>query len=172
MKNNFEQCLALVLRSEGGFVQNPKDPGGATNLGVTKATYESYVGRSVDADEMKGLTPDTVAPLYKKMYWDKVRGDDMPAGVDYALFDLAVNSGPRQATKFIQNIASVPADGLMGDRTVQQVNTLDPADTVAKLCNERLQFLQQLNTWDTFGKGWSKRVSDVQKRATAMVTAV
>lgn len=99
MKNNFEQCLALVLRSEGGFVNNPKDPGGMTNLGVTKATYESYVGRSVDADEMKGLTPDTVAPLYKKMYWDKVRGDDMPAGVDYALFDLAVNSGPTTGYK-------------------------------------------------------------------------
>ena len=171
MKNNFEQCLALVLRSEGGFVQNPKDPGGATNLGVTKATYESYVGHAVTVDDIKALTPDTVGPLYKKMYWDKVRGDDMPSGVDYALFDLAVNSGPRQATKFIQNIAGVPADGLMGDRTVQQVKTLDPADTVAKLCNERLQFLQQLNTWDTFGKGWQKRVDAVQKRALDMVNA-
>jgi len=171
MKNNFDACLALVLRSEGGFVQNPKDPGGATNLGVTKATYESYVGHAVTVDDIKALTPDTVAPLYKKMYWDKVRGDDMPAGVDYALFDLAVNSGPRQATKFIQNIASVPADGLMGDRTVQQVKTLDPADTVAKLCNERLQFLKQLNTWDTFGKGWQKRVDAVQKRALDMVNA-
>jgi lysozyme family protein len=171
MKNNFEQCLALVLRSEGGFVQNPKDPGGATNLGVTKATYESYVGHAVTVDDIKALTPDTVAPLYKAMYWDKISGDNIALGLDYALFDFAVNSGPRQATKFIQNIASVPSDGLMGDRTVQMVKTLDPADTVAKLCNERLQFLQQLNTWDTFGKGWSKRVSDVQKRATAMVTA-
>lgn len=170
MKDNFETCLALVLKSEGGFTNNPKDPGGVTNLGVTKATYESYVGRAVDEDDMKGLTPDTVAPLYKSMYWDKVRGDDMPSGVDYALFDLAVNSGPRQATKFIQNIASVPADGLMGDRTVQQVNTLDPAETVAKLCNERLQFLQQLNTWNTFGKGWSNRVALVQKTALKMVS--
>lgn len=171
MKNNFEQCLALVLRSEGGFVQNPKDPGGATNLGVTKATYESYVGHAVTVDDIKALTPDTVAPLYKKMYWDKVSGDNIALGLDYALFDFAVNSGPRQATKFIQNIASVPADGLMGDRTVQQLANLDPSDCITRLCNERLQFLQQLNTWDTFGKGWQKRVDAVQKRALDMVNA-
>ena len=168
MKDNFDQCLALVLKSEGGFVNNSKDPGGMTNLGVTKATYEAYLGRAVTEDEMKALTPDTVGPLYKKMYWDKVRGDDMSAGLDYALFDFAVNSGPRQATKYIQNIASVPADGIMGDRTVQQIKTLSPDACIIKLCNERLQFLKQLNTWDTFGKGWQKRVDAVQKRALDM----
>lgn len=171
MKDNFEQCLAYVLRSEGGFVNNSKDPGGMTNLGVTKATYEAYLGRAVTEDEMKSLTPEVVAPLYKKMYWDKVRGDDMPAGLDYALFDFAVNSGPRQATKYIQNIASVPADGIMGDRTVQQVNTLKPDACIIKLCNERLQFMKQLNTWETFGKGWQKRVDAVQKRALDMFTS-
>ena len=171
MIDNFEDCLALVLKSEGGFVQNPKDPGGATNLGVTKATYEAYVGRSVSVDEIKALTPDTVAPLYKAMYWDKVSGDNIALGLDYALFDFAVNSGPRQATKFIQNIASVPADGMMGNRTVQQLANLDPSDCITRLCSERLQFLKQLNTWDTFGKGWQKRVSDVQKRALDMVNA-
>ena len=171
MIDNFEDCLALVLKSEGGFVQNPKDPGGATNLGVTKATYEAYVGRSVSVDEIKALTPDTVAPLYKAMYWDKVSGDNIALGLDYALFDFAVNSGPRQATKFIQNIARVPADGMMGNRTVQQLANLDPSDCITRLCSERLQFLKQLNTWDTFGKGWQKRVSDVQKRALDMVNA-
>ena len=171
MIDNFEDCLALVLKSEGGFVQNPKDPGGATNLGVTKATYEAYVGRSVSVDEIKALTPETVGPLYKAMYWDKIAGDNIALGLDYALFDFAVNSGPRQATKFIQNIASVPADGMMGNRTVQQLANLDPSDCITRLCSERLQFLKQLNTWDTFGKGWSKRVSDVQKRALDMVNA-
>jgi lysozyme family protein len=171
MKDNFDQSLAYVLKSEGGFVNNIKDPGGMTNLGVTKATYEAYLGRAVTEDEMKALTPDTVAPLYKAMYWDKVRGDDLASGLDYALFDFAVNSGPRQATKFIQNIASVPADGMMGDRTVQQLANLDASDCITRLCDERLQFLKQLNTWDTFGKGWQKRVDAVQKRALDMVNA-
>jgi lysozyme family protein len=171
MKNNFEQSLAYVLKSEGGFVNNIKDPGGMTNLGVTKATYEAYLGRAVTEDEMKALTPDTVAPLYKAMYWDKVRGDDLASGLDYALFDFAVNSGPRQATKFIQNIASVPADGMMGDRTVQMLANLDASDCITRLCDERLQFLKQLNTWNTFGKGWQKRVDAVQKRALDMVNA-
>ena len=93
MNGNFEQCLALVLHSEGGFVNNPQDPGGMTNLGVTKVTYEGYVNRHVDEAEMRSLTPDLVAPLYKKMYWDRIKGDDLPVGVDYCLFDLAVNSG-------------------------------------------------------------------------------
>lgn len=80
MRGNFEECLALVLKHEGGFVNNPRDPGGMTNLGVTKVTYESYVNRHVDEAEMRSLTPALVAPLYKKMYWDRIKGDDLPVG--------------------------------------------------------------------------------------------
>ena len=87
MKGNFDRCLEMVLKHEGGFVNHPKDPGGATNMGVTLATYEQWVGRSVTIEEMKSLAFQDVAPIYKKDYWDKVRGDDLPSGVDWSVFD-------------------------------------------------------------------------------------
>ena len=170
MRGNFEECLALVLHSEGGFVNNPRDPGGMTNLGVTKVTYEGYVNRHVDEAEMRSLTPDLVAPLYKKMYWDRIKGDDLPVGVDYCLFDLAVNSGVGKAGKLLQMALDVPADGLIGPMTLRALESRDPEEIIQQVCQERLDFLQSLNTWNTFGKGWGRRVAEVEKHATAMLT--
>ena len=170
MRGNFEECLALVLHSEGGFVNNPRDPGGMTNLGVTKVTYEGYVNRHVDEAEMRSLTPDLVAPLYKKMYWDRIKGDDLPVGVDYCLFDLAVNSGVGKAGKLLQMALDVPADGLIGPMTLRALESRDPEEIVEQVCQERLAFLQSLGTWNTFGKGWGRRVAEVEQHATAMIT--
>jgi len=170
MRGNFEECLALVLHSEGGFVNNPRDPGGMTNLGVTKVTYEGYVNRHVDEAEMRSLTPDLVAPLYKKMYWDRIKGDDLPVGVDYCLFDLAVNSGVGKAGKLLQMALDVPADGLIGPMTLRALEGRDPEEIIQQVCQERLDFLQSLNTWNTFGKGWGRRVAEVEQHATAMIT--
>lgn len=170
MRGNFEECLALVLHSEGGFVNNPRDPGGMTNLGVTKVTYEGYVNRHVDEAEMRSLTPDLVAPLYKKMYWDRIKGDDLPVGVDYCLFDLAVNSGVGKAGKLLQMALDVPADGLIGPMTLRALEGRDPEEIIQQVCQERLDFLQSLNTWNTFGKGWGRRVAEVEQHATAMLT--
>ena len=170
MRGNFEECLALVLHSEGGFVNNSRDPGGMTNLGVTKVTYEGYVNRHVDEAEMRSLTPDLVAPLYKKMYWDRIKGDDLPVGVDYCLFDLAVNSGVGKAGKLLQMALDVPADGIIGPMTLRALEGRDPEEIIQQVCQERLDFLQSLNTWNTFGKGWGRRVAEVEKHATAMLT--
>lgn len=170
MNGNFEECLALVLKHEGGFVNNPQDPGGMTNLGVTKVTYEGYVNRHVDEAEMRSLTPDLVAPLYKKMYWDRIKGDDLPVGVDYCLFDLAVNSGVGKAGKLLQMALDVPADGLIGPMTLRALESRDPEEIIQQVCQERLDFLQSLNTWNTFGKGWGRRVAEVEQHATAMIT--
>ena len=167
--SNFDACLALVLKSEGGYVNNKADPGGMTNLGVTKRTYEQYVGHPVDEETMRGLTPDTVAPLYRKMYWDAVRADDLPDGLDYCLFDIAVNSGPTKAIKLMQSAVGTPQTGQITDRDVQLANAGDTFDLITKICNERLVFLQSLNTWATFGKGWSNRVGFVQRTATKMI---
>ena len=104
MKDNFSQCFALVLKHEGGYVDNPADPGGATNLGCTKAVWEQYIGRSVTKDDIKALTPNDVMPLYKAKYWDTIKGDDLPEGVDYAVFDFAINSGPSRAAKALQSV--------------------------------------------------------------------
>jgi lysozyme family protein len=165
MTGNFEQCLALVLRSEGGFVNNPSDPGGMTNLGVTKKTWEAWVGHSVDEAAIRALGPADVAPLYKKNYWNAVQGDSLPMGVDYAVFDCAVNSGTARAAKILQTILGVPVDGVIGPQTIEAVDDENPRDIVTRFCDRRLQFLQILPTFDKFGNGWTRRVSQVEQTA-------
>ena len=169
MKDNFEQCLALVLKHEGGFVNHPKDPGGMTNLGVTKKVWEEYVGHSVDEATMRGLGPADVAPLYKKNYWDKIHGDQLPSGVDYACFDLAVNSGVSRAAKLLQQAVGVSADGAIGPATLDAVASQNPRDMATEVCDLRLKFLQSLPIFATFGKGWTRRVSEVEATAFNMV---
>ena len=169
MKDNFEECLALVLKHEGGYVNHPKDPGGRTNLGVTQRVWEEWVGHPVDEAAMRALGPQDVAPLYKKNYWDKIKGDDLPAGVDYACFDLAVNSGVGRAAKTLQKAVGVNADGAIGPATLAAIGTQNPRDLATEICEIRLNFLQSLPTWDTFGRGWGRRVSEVEEAAFKMV---
>jgi len=168
MKENWDNCFAMVLKHEGGFVNHPKDPGGMTNLGVTKKNWESYLGREVTEVEMRALTPNDVKPFYKKNYWDKIKADDLPSGVDYAAYDLAVNSGTGRAAKYLQQIAGVTADGVIGPKSLEAIQKCDAEDTVDEICNMRMDFLKNLNTFDTFGKGWTIRVNDVKAKATEM----
>ena len=171
MQSNFELCLKKMLAHEGGFVNHPQDPGGMTNLGVTKRVWEEWVGHEVDEKQMRALTPETVAPLYKRKYWDAVRADDLVAGVDYAVFDVAVNSGPGRAVKFLQSAVGVTADGGFGPATLAAVKKVeeDPARLIELYCAKRLEFLQSLKTFETFGKGWSRRVAEVKEKALKML---
>jgi lysozyme family protein len=169
MKSNFESALKTVLHHEGGYVNHPADPGGMTNLGVTKRVWEEWVGHEVDEKTMRGLTPAVVGPMYKAKYWDKIRGDDLPAGVDYAVFDAAVNSGPGRAAKWLQGCVGVEQDGGIGPKTLAAVAAMDPADLVEDYAKRRLSFLMDLKTWDTFGRGWGRRVAEVQTSATNML---
>ena len=162
MNSNFEASLAHVLQSEGGFVNNPADPGGMTNLGCTKAVWEEFVGHPVSEADMRGLTPADVAPLYKRKYWDKVSGDDLPAGLDYAVFDAAINSGPGRAAKWLQEAVGVEADGAIGNGTLAAVAAFDVQELIKAYNDKRLGFLQGLPTFGTFGKGWTNRVASVQ----------
>ena len=170
MKNNFEQCLAFVLKEEGGYVNDAHDPGGATNFGVTKATYEQFIGHPVSIQDMQSLTVEQITPLYRGMFWDAVHGDDLPAGVDYAVFDYAVNSGTGRAAKALQQALGVVVDGALGAQTLAAVKAADPEELVEKICGGRLSFLQALPTWQYFGKGWGVRVAQVEQHATAMVS--
>lgn len=169
MRENFETALEAVLHHEGGFVNHPADPGGMTNLGCTKKVWEEWVGHPVDERTMRALTPADVAPLYKAKYWDKVRGDDLPAGVDYVVFDAAINSGPGRAAKWLQEVLDVVVDGAIGPGTLRAVAAQDPAALVEKYQARRLDFLQSLSTWATFGKGWGRRVAEVKTAAETMV---
>jgi lysozyme family protein len=169
MKKNFDKSLLEVLKSEGGFQKDERDPGnakgGMTNLGCTKAVWEEFVGHPVSEADMRALTPASVAPLYKRKYWDKVAGDLLPAGLDYAVFDAAINSGPGRAAKWLQEVAGVPADGSIGKQTLAAVDAFSPLELIAQYNDKRLQFLESLPTFATFGKGWSNRVSSVQSIA-------
>jgi len=168
MKENWDACFAMVLKHEGGFVNHPKDPGGMTNLGVTRTNWELYLDHDVTEADMRALTPEMVKPFYKKNYWDRIRGDELPSGVDYAAYDLAVNSGTSRAAKYLQRIAGVTEDGVIGPQSLKAIQKCDAESAVDALCTMRLDFLKNLNTFDTFGKGWTIRVNDVMAKATEM----
>lgn len=169
MKSNFDQCLALLLKHEGGWVDDPHDPGGETNMGVTKKTWEDWVGHPVAPGSLKSLTVADVAPLYKARYWDKVRADDLPDGVDYAVFDYAVLAGPARAARQLQQCCRVAADGIIGPKTLAAAKTADPVALIRCICDNRLAYLKTLPTWTRYGNGWGNRVADVSKTAQRMV---
>ena len=168
MKENWDDCFAMVIKSEGGFVNNPKDPGGMTNLGVTRSAWEAFINRKVTEDEMRALTPELVKPFYKALYWDRIKGDVLPDGVDYAAYDLAVNSGPHRAAQYLQEIAGVTADGMIGPKSIEAIKSCDAKETADAICDMRLDFLKRLATFDTFGKGWTDRVARVKAKAISM----
>ena len=168
MKQNLLPAMAHMLRSEGGFSNHPADKGGVTNLGVTQETWESWLGHPVTEKEMRSLTPEKVAPMYKQKYWDKIRGDDLPTGLDYAVFDFAVNSGPGRAVKMLQRVLGVTEDGVIGPKTIAKAQSVVSNELIDDYNDARLVFLKALPTWDTFGKGWGRRVAEVTTEATNM----
>lgn len=167
---NFERALALVLVHEGGYVDHPADPGGATNLGITNGTLSGWLGRAATKAEVRALTKATVAPIYRKNYWDAVRGDELPAGVDYCIFDFAVNSGKGRAVPSLQRAIGVADDGKLGPVTLAAARAKDAGQTIERVCADRLAFLRRLSTWPTFGKGWNSRVQGVRAEALAMAS--
>ena len=169
MKNNFEACFKEVLKHEGGFVNHPKDPGGITNLGVTKKTWQEWVGHEVSADDMKALKPEDVKPLYHNRFWDACKCDDLPTGVDYCVFDTAVNSGKVRAIKFLQSVVGAVPDGAIGPITIASANNKGSRLIIEQFCDKREAFWRSLPTFETFGKGWLRRGNEVRSKALEMV---
>ncbi|KAB0682007.1 glycoside hydrolase family 108 protein [Aureimonas leprariae] len=169
MERNFERSLSLVLAHEGGFSDHPADNGGATNKGVTIATFRAYVKPDGTVDDLKKLTTAQAGTVYRREYWDRVAGAQLPDGLDYAVFDFAVNSGPSRAAKYLQAIVGTPADGAIGPATLAAVAQHDATKLVEALCDARMRFLKSLGDWPTFGKGWTKRVADVRDEAHIML---
>ena len=165
MTPTFDTAMRLLLRHEGGFVNHPSDPGGMTNLGVTKAIWEAHKGASVTEADMRALTPEAVQPIYKARYWDTIQGDALPYGLDYCIFDCAVNSGPGRAIKLLQYVLYTKVDGVLGKHTLASVQRVDPVGLIEDYSQKRLDFLKSLPTWPTFGTGWGQRVSEVELEA-------
>ena len=168
MIGNFDKCFEETIKHEGGYVDLKADPGGATNLGITIGTLSNWIGRKATKAEVKALTIAKVKPIYRANYWNAVKGDDLPSGVDFAVYDFAVNSGPARAAIYLQNIVGAAPDGKIGPMTIKAVKDNNPATVVNELCSQRLAFLERLSTWPTFGKGWTARVNGVRKMALEM----
>jgi len=168
MKENWDACFAMVIKHEGGFVDHPRDPGGMTNLGVTRSAWQGYLNRDVTEAEMRALTPEVVKPFYKSLYWDRIKADSLPSGVDYAAYDLAVNSGPHRAAQYLQQIAGVTVDGMIGPKSLEAIKACDAKETADTICDMRLDFLKKLSTFGTFGRGWTDRVGKVKAKAISM----
>ena len=173
--DNWRECLDIILHHEGGFVNHPKDPGGMTNLGVTKAVYEKWIGEYYEAseEEMRALTPDDVAPIYKTNYWDRVKADDLPSGLDLAVFDWAVNSGTGRAAKKLQSMIGTVADGGIGPNTLRALDEyIDEHGleaTIENYAQIRQDFYESLSTFETFGRGWTRRNEETKEKALSMI---
>jgi lysozyme family protein len=169
MKDNWQSAFKMMLASEGGWSNHPSDPGGMTNLGVTKRVWEEWVGRESNEKEMRSLTPEMVEPLYKRKFWDACKCDELPTGVDYLVFDFAVNAGVGRSAKILQTAVGVTPDGGIGPITLAAVKAQDPAELIEKFSDAKESFYRSLNTFPTFGKGWLNRVAAVKIKATAML---
>ena len=153
-EQNFETCMVEVRSDEGGYVNHPKDPGGETNYGISKRSYPRL--------DIKTLTWEDAKKIYRHDYWNKIRGGDLPQGVDYSVLDPAINSGNSRAIKLLQAAVGVKADGKLGPQTLEAVQTTGRIQVIQKIAAKRLSFMMGLKTWKTFKGGWSKRVAKVE----------
>ncbi len=168
MDRNFERALSLVLKHEGGWSDHPKDPGGATMKGVTLANFRRYIKPNATKEDLRRITDEQVATIYRRYYWDAVAGAELPGGIDYAVFDFAVNSGPARAAKYLQAVVGAKQDGKIGPATLKATRAMVRATVINDLCDRRMDFLRRLSTWGTFGRGWTSRVSGVRAEALKM----
>lgn len=173
MHSNYERALPRVLVYEGGFTDDRRDPGnwtgGKVGVGELKGTKKGIAAASFPHLDIKNLTDAQIAEIYRAKYWLKVRGDDLPSGVDFTAFDAGVNSGPSRSVKWLQSVVKVEADGVLGPKTLSAVQNSTPATVIKAHCAKRLGFVKSLAIWNTFGKGWSRRIADVEATALSWV---
>ena len=173
MQANYDKCLETILHHEGGYVNHPKDPGGMTNMGVTKRVYEEWVGYSVSENTMQNLKEEDVAPIYKKNYWNRIKGDQLPSGLDLCVFDFGVNAGTGRAAKYLQKMVGATADGAIGPATLRAVETYVKQEglkgAIEKYQKDRLAYYKKLKHFKTFGKGWTRRNKETTAAAKKMI---
>ena len=172
MQKNFNAALAHVLLFEGAYSDHPLDPGGATNLGITQAVLQSYRGQPVSKDDVRALTKKEAAAIYKKNYWEPTCCGSLPSGIDFAVFDCAVNQGIGRAARFLQQAANVTADGKIGPATLAAV-ARTPADALLGefMARRMLSYGLLQKLFKTFGLGWSRRLMATHVAALALIGA-
>ena len=169
--------MDLVLKHEGGLVNHPSDPGGITNYGISLRAARGMGSLAdvdgdgdVDANDIIQMSRDEAKRIYRTLYWNVTRCDELPAGVDYAVFDLAVNAGPARAVKILQNAVRTNQDGVIGAKTIKALRDVANNDIVIdRMARNREIFYRSLKTFETFGKGWLRRNEEVRTAARLMV---
>lgn len=170
MLHNLQRSIEEVLKHEGGFVDHPADPGGATIYGVTLKTYQKYKRNPhLTVEDLKNITMDEVHDIYKIGYWDPVKGDDLPGGVDFVVFDMAINAGPGRAAKLLQDVLGVVVDGIIGRNTIKAANQDYPERVVTAYTKAREDYYRSLPHFPTFGRGWLRRTRESEIIALTML---
>lgn len=174
MQTRAEICIQRGFIHEGGFVDHPHDPGGATNLGITLATFRRYIKPKGTVEDLKRLTIAQATIVYKRQYWDVANCDLLPIGLDYAVYDFVINSGASRAVKELQGLLGIPVDGKVGPVTIQASKVPPIEELIKRYCDERIKFMKVIRNkktkkllWETFGRGWARRVAEVQAKAIA-----
>jgi lysozyme family protein len=165
---SYDDALRHLLAYEGGYADHPHDPGGPTKYGITLEVYRKYVKPDATASDIRAMKVAQAKDIYRRRYWNVLRCDELPAGLDYALFDYGVNSGILRATKVLQRLLGLPDSGQMGAPVIAAAKAGSARDLIARLCDERLAFLKSLRTWPVFGAGWARRVNEVRRVALTM----
>jgi lysozyme family protein len=163
MNTRAEVCIPRILKHEGGYVNNPNDKGGPTNKGITLATFRRYIKPDGGIEDLKNLRTEQAVVVYKRQYWDAVLADMLPLGLDYTVADFAVNSGPSRSAKFLQKIVGVKQDGKIGPKTLAAVRARNAVNLINELNQDRMEFLMGLKDWEHFGRGWQRRVNEVNE---------
>jgi lysozyme family protein len=169
--SSYDAALARLLAHEGGYSNHPSDPGGPTNFGITIGDYRKYVKRDATAADVKAMRVAEAKAIYRARYWDALRCDGLPAGVDYAVFDYGVNSGIGRSTKVLRRLLGFADAGKVSDEVVAAAGAANAPNLVAAICDERLRFLKSLKTWPVFGNGWAQRVAEVRVVGVALASA-
>lgn len=176
MQQNYTAFVErMILRYEGGYGWDAKDPGGPTKFGITCYDLAQSLGQKMNsmsawAPRVKAMTLATADAIYAKKYATACRFNDLNSGCDCVVFDFGVNSGPSRAVKFSQRIVGTTADGILGPITLKAINAKDPREFVNLLCDARLAFLRSLGTWSRFGRGWASRVADLREYSLALTS--
>lgn len=170
MKHNLERSIQEVLKHEGGFVDHSADPGGATIYGITLRTYQKYKRNPyLTVEDLKNISMDEVYDIYKLGYWDKVKAYELPDGVDFVVFDMAINAGPGRAAKLLQGVLGVDIDGIIGHQTIKAAEQDSPEGTIKAYTNAREDYYRSLPHFSTFGKGWLRRTHESEQIALSML---
>jgi lysozyme family protein len=152
MTEDFDRAFAIVVGVEGGYVNDPRDPGGGTNWGISKRSYPDI--------DIANLTEDGAKAIYQRDYWGRMQCEKYPWPLSLYVFDAAVNQGPVSATRFLQGALSTQVDGMLGPVTVQKA-VQATADQIANFMTLRAFSYMQLATWPTYGRGWFNRLFKV-----------